>query len=404
MADGNNNNENNEQKKSTITTQVKNASKTGAKKTLKHLLKFLLPVVPILLIVMLLYALISLVVDFFQGIFEDVANFFTINLENGAYEIKDDEIDKVLEQLKDEYNLSAKDLGLLGDIDYDKASEEEKKAAERKYIKLFLEAQQTTQTINTQVAGSNGSVYMMTPKISENTITKYPDYSILWDENNPVISKEDFVKAVKGYTPPLGFGESGRNNWTSYEKFFKNNAEEFYDISTEAGINPMVMVAIGTHESGYGTSNIANEKLNLWGWGAYDSSPGQSAIDFDSEDIKEGISKGIKEVATSLKEEWTTPGTWRYERISGEGRDPTTLDGIGPLYCTTAGWSDLVKKHMLNIFGDKCKLGSSLGKYTVLEHEKDLEPMEFKKIDDFKKIVEKGGEFNKLRKYYSIVK
>ena len=136
MADGNNNNENNEQKKSTITTQVKNASKTGAKKTLK----FLLPVVPILLIVMLLYALISLVVDFFQGIFEDVANFFTINLENGAYEIKDDEIDKVLEQLKDEYNLSAKDLGLLGDIDYDKASEEEKKAAERKYIKLFLEA------------------------------------------------------------------------------------------------------------------------------------------------------------------------------------------------------------------------------------------------------------------------
>ena len=402
MADGNNNNENNEQKKSTITTQVKNASKTGAKKTLKHLLKFLLPVVPILLIVMLLYALISLVVDFFQGIFEDVANFFTINLENGAYEIKDDEIDKVLEQLKDEYNLSAKDLGLLGDIDYDKASEEEKKAAERKYIKLFLEAQQTTQTINTQVAGSNGSVYMMTPKISENTITKYPDYSILWDENNPVISKEDFVKAVKGYTPPLGFGESGRNNWTSYEKFFKNNAEEFYDISTEAGINPMVMVAIGTHESGYGTSNIANEKLNLWGWGAYDSSPGQSAIDFDSEDIKEGISKGIKEVATSLKEEWTTPGTWRYERISGEGRDPTTLDGIGPLYCTTAGWSDLVKKHMLNIFGDKCKLGSSLGKYTVLEHEKDLEPMEFKKIDDFKKIVEKGGEFSKLRKYYSI--
>ena len=402
MADGNNNNENNEQKKSTITTQVKNASKTGAKKTLKHLLKFLLPVVPILLIVMLLYALISLVVDFFQGIFEDVANFFTINLENGAYEIKDDEIDKVLEQLKDEYNLSAKDLGLLGDIDYDKASEEEKKAAERKYIKLFLEAQQTTQTINTQVAGSNGSVYMMTPKISENTITKYPDYSILWDENNPVISKEDFVKAVKGYTPPLGFGESGRNNWTSYEKFFKNNAEEFYDISTEAGINPMVMVAIGTHESGYGTSNIANEKLNLWGWGAYDSSPGQSAIDFDSEDIKEGISKGIKEVATSLKEEWTTPGTWRYERISGEGRDPTTLDGIGPLYCTTAGWSDLVKKHVLNIFGDKCKLGSSLGKYTVLEHEKDLESMEFKKIDDFKKIVEKGGEFSKLRKYYSI--
>ena len=39
MADGNNNNENNEQKKSTITTQVKNASKTGAKKNSKTFIK-----------------------------------------------------------------------------------------------------------------------------------------------------------------------------------------------------------------------------------------------------------------------------------------------------------------------------------------------------------------------------
>lgn len=402
MADEKNNNENNEQKKSTMTDQVKKAGKSGAKKALKHLLKFLIPVIPILLIAMLFYALISLVVDFFQGLFEDIANFFTINLENGAYEIKDEEVDKVLEQLKEQYDLSAEDLGLLGDIDYETASEEEIKEAERKYIKLFLEAQQTTQTINTGVTGSNGSVYMMTPKISETTVTKYPDYSILWDASNPIISKEDFVNAVKSYIPPIGFGESMRSNWTCYDKFFKDNAEEFYDICTAAGINPMVIVAIGTHESGYGTSNIANEKLNLWGWGAYDSSPGESAIDFSSEEIKEGISKGIEEVATSLKQEWTTPGTWRYERISGEGRDPTTIDGIGPLYCTTAGWSDLVKQHMLNIFGDKCKLGDSLGKYTVLEHEKELEPMEFKKIGDFQKIVEQGGEFNKLRKYYSI--
>lgn len=403
MADENNNNNGqNEQKKSTITGQVKNAGKSGAKKILKHLLKFLLPIVPILLIAMLFYALISLVVDFFQGLFEDIANFFTINLENGAYEIKDEEIDKVLEQLKDEYNLSAEELGLLGDIDYDKASEEEKKEAERKYIKLFLEAQQTTQTINTGVLGSNGSVYMMTPKISENTITKYPDYSILWDANNPIISREDFIKAVEDYNPPNGRGENNRSFRECYEKFFRNNAAEFYDISTAAGINPMIMVAIGTHESAYGSSNIANEKLNLWGWGAYDSSPGESAIDFDAEDIKEGISKGIQEIATSLKEDWATPGTWRYERIAGEGRDPTTLDGIGPLYCTTAGWSDLVKQHMLNIFGDKCKLGDSTGKYTILEHEKELEPMIFKKKADFEKIVENGGNFNELRKYYSI--
>ena len=402
MADEKNNNENNEQKKSTMTDQVKKAGKSGAKKALKHLLKFLIPVIPILLIAMLFYALISLVVDFFQGLFEDIANFFTINLENGAYEIKDEEVDKVLEQLREQYDLSAEDLGLLGDIDYENASEEEIKEAERKYIKLFLEAQQTTQTINTGVLGSNGSVYMMTPKISETTVTKYPDYSILWDASNPIISREDFIKAVEDYTPPNGRGESNRSYRECYEKFFRNNAGEFYDISTAAGINPMVMVAIGTHESEYGTSNIANEKLNLWGWGAYDSSPGESAIDFSSEEIKEGISKGIEEVATSLKQEWTTPGTWRYERITNEGRNPTTLDGIGPLYASDTGWSDKVKQHMLNIFGDKCKLGDSLGKYAILEHEQELESMIFKKKEDFEAIVEKGGSFNELRKYYSI--
>ena len=402
MADGNNNSNQNEQKKSTITGQVKKAGKGKVKEKLMHLVKFLLPIAMVLVIAIGFYALISLVVDFFQGIFEDIANFFTINLENGAYEIKDDEIDKVLEQLKDQYDLSAEDLGLLGDIDYDTATEEEKKEAERKYIKLFLEAQQTTQTINTGVLGSNGSVYMMTPKISETTITKYPDYSILWDENNPIISREDFIKAVEDFTPPNGTGESNRSYRECYEKFFKNNAAEFYDISTAAGINPIVMVAIGTHESGYGTSDIANNNFNLWGWGAYDYDPAGSAINFSAEDIKEGISKGIEEVATSLKEEWATPGTWRYERITGEGRDPTTLDGIGPLYCPTGPWSDLVKQHMLTIFGDKCKLGDSTGEYTVLEHEKELEPMIFRKKDDFEKIVQNGGSFSDLRKYYSI--
>ena len=123
MADeNNNNNDQNEQKKSTITGQVKNTRKGRVKEKLMHLVKFLLPIAMVLVIAMGFYALISLVVDFFQGIFEDIANFFTINLENGAYEIKDDEIDKVLEQLKDQYDLSAEDLGLLGDIDYDTAT------------------------------------------------------------------------------------------------------------------------------------------------------------------------------------------------------------------------------------------------------------------------------------------
>ena len=402
-ANGNNNTNKENKKSSALKSVIGTAKKAGVGKVIKKvLLKVLMFLLPIILIGLLFYSIVSLVVDFFAGIGEAIVDFFTIDFSNGAYQIKDEEVDKIVEQLRNDYNLSPEDLGLLGDIDYETATEEEIKAAERKYIKLFLEAEKTTQTINTEKFGSNGSVYMRTPRISEEEIIQYPDYSILWDNNNPIISRDEFIQLVENYRPPNGTGESGLSNSEGYEKFFKNLAGEFYDISTQAGINPMVMVAIGTHESGYGTSNIANEKLNLWGWGAYDSSPGESAIDFDSNDIKEGVSNGIEEVATSLKNEWTTPGTWRYEKIAGEGRDPTTLDGIGPLYASDSGWSNKVKQHMLNIFGDKCNLGGELGRYTVLKNEQDLEKMEYLKLEDLETRVQNGGSFEDLRKYYSI--
>lgn len=165
MADENNNQDN--QKKSTMLGQVKDAGKNGIKKVGKRLLKFLLPIVPILLIAMLFYATIALIVEFFSEIAENIADFFTLDT-TGSIIITDESIDKVISTMKSELNLSPEDLNLLGDIDYDDPDQEEAiKKAERKYIKLFLEAQETTQTINDggflgTGLGAEGSVYIKT--------------------------------------------------------------------------------------------------------------------------------------------------------------------------------------------------------------------------------------------------
>ncbi len=55
-------------------------------------------------------------------------------------------------------------------------------------------------------------------------------------------------------------------------------AEETY------GVNSLILAAIAYHESGGGMSKIAREKHNLFGLGAFDSSPYLSAISFPTKD------------------------------------------------------------------------------------------------------------------------
>lgn len=48
------------------------------------------------------------------------------------------------------------------------------------------------------------------------------------------------------------------------------------------GVNATFIYALAVHESGFGHSEISREKFNLFGWGAVDESPGESAVRFDS--------------------------------------------------------------------------------------------------------------------------
>ena len=160
-------NKSSEPKKSSTIGQVKNAAKKlGAGKAVKKvLLNVVIFLLPIILLGLLFYSVISLVADFFSGIAENIADFFSLDSTGGII-ITDESIDKIIEAMKNDLNISPEDLNLLGDIDYNDPNQEEAiKEAERKYIRLFLEAQETTQSINDggffgTGLGSEGSVYI----------------------------------------------------------------------------------------------------------------------------------------------------------------------------------------------------------------------------------------------------
>ena len=60
----------------------------------------------------------------------------------------------------------------------------------------------------------------------------------------------------------------------------KNTGEYFINSQNRYGVNAIIMLAIGINESGYGNSNIAQTKNNLFGLNAVDASPGLSADAF----------------------------------------------------------------------------------------------------------------------------
>lgn len=163
--------------------------------------------------------------------------------------------------------------------------------------------------------------------------------SALWNND---ITKDEFISTVKNYIVPSGSGKYGTYKW-GYERYFIPNAENFYDIATSYGLDPRFIFCIGIHESEFGTSAIANEKGNFFGWNANDSNPyGDASSFYDMSDGIETVCKGLKQ--------YITPGTWQYKGIVEKGYDPTTIEGIGSLYASDPNWANAVINHMRNKF------------------------------------------------------
>ena len=130
-------------------------------------------------------------------------------------------------------------------------------------------------------------------------------------------------------------------------KIFEQNAEYFYYIEKEYNINGVFVAAVGIHESNWGTSKIAQEKFNLFGYGAYDSNPYNGAYTFSD------YSECIDLLARVFVKYYLNPaGTSIYggETASGKYYNGPTLSGINQKYATDKNWANSVYTTMKYLY------------------------------------------------------
>ena len=98
------------------------------------------------------------------------------------------------------------------------------------------------------------------------------------------------------------------------------------DAGNKYGINSVDLMAHAVHESGWGFSNIAQTKHNIYGYGAYDPDPGGGAYTFSS------YQECIDKCAGWIKDHYLT--------IGGNHYNGATLAGMNVDYATDPNWGN----------------------------------------------------------------
>lgn len=138
---------------------------------------------------------------------------------------------------------------------------------------------------------------------------------------------------------------TGLSNDTN--KIFENNYQVFYNIEKKYNINGIFLASMAIHESGWGTSQIAKDKNNLFGYGSYDNTPYESSFEFAD------YSEGIETVAKSLVKYYLNPaGTKIYdgETASAWYFNGPTLSGVNERYASDKEWHKKVYSYMETLY------------------------------------------------------
>ena len=126
-----------------------------------------------------------------------------------------------------------------------------------------------------------------------------------------------------------------------------SNAEFFYYCERQYGINGVFLASMAIHEGGWGTSKIANDKKNLFGYGAYDSNPYGGASNFST------YAEGIDLVARVLVKNYLhQKGEEIYDGQIANGTyyNGPTLTGVNTRYATDKNWANAVFKWMTYLY------------------------------------------------------
>lgn len=138
------------------------------------------------------------------------------------------------------------------------------------------------------------------------------------------------------------------NDPNDKNKIFEENAEYFFYAEKQYNINGVFIAAIGVHESAWGTSSIARNKKNLFGYGAVDSNPYGGAYSFET------YGEGIDLLARVLVKYYINPpGTKIYDGTTVEGKfySGSTISAVNKRYASDKNWANSVYKWMQYLYG-----------------------------------------------------
>lgn len=130
-------------------------------------------------------------------------------------------------------------------------------------------------------------------------------------------------------------------------KIFEDNYQVFYNMEKKYNLNGIFLASMAIHESAWGTSQIAKDKKNLFGYGAYDNTPYESSYEFSS------YEEGIETVAKSLVKYYLNPaGTKIYdgETAAAWYFNGPTLAGVNTRYASDTEWHKKVFNYMESLY------------------------------------------------------
>ena len=188
--------------------------------------------------------------------------------------------------------------------------------------------------------------YLKTTNITSETVTP------LITEKNRVAELKNNLNIEMDLTNKSGLTLSDYKTMLSNipldkNGIFEQNAEVFYNAEQKYKINGIFLAAIGIHESGWGTSKLASEKYNLFGYMAFDRDPYNSATTFENYEnsintVAEALAKNYLYVnGTKINDDITARGTY----FNG-----TTIQSVNTRYASDQGWYEKVYGYMQYLY------------------------------------------------------
>lgn len=173
----------------------------------------------------------------------------------------------------------------------------------------------------------------VTPEIvEENRIQKI---KMTLSEDMPLNQSTDLT--LEDYKKILSGNSADKNH------VLEDNAEVFYNMDKTYNMNGVFLASMAIHESAWGTSTISLDKKNLFGYGAYDSSPYQSSYSFET--YAEGIELVAKALVKYYINEEGTP-IYDEEMAKGSYYNGPTVSAVNTRYASDTNWHNKVYSYM----------------------------------------------------------